>query len=239
MVEKLNLSFLKFTNQGHYYGQLDMPEATCMLECCPIDYLCLYGEKPDAKYWFPALCFYQYDPIFDGKNGIFNAIYYDDKKLLAKYKEKLAPYHYIISPDYSVCGDIPQIENLYRIFKSKVVASYLVNELNKIVVPNISFVDEITKEAALSGIEKGSTVALSTKGLLKQKEQQELLDYIVDEIIKEIHPNIIILYNVSVKSKKLDEVVAKFEQAGTKVIMPPNKLLIRNQILEGVQDGEI
>lgn len=234
MVGDLNLTFLKFTNQGHYFGHFDFPEATCKLDICPIDYLALYGEKVDSQYKFPCLCFYQYDSEFDGLKGLFNAIYYDDKRLLSKCKDRLEPYHYVISPDYSICSDVPQIENLYRIFKSRIVGSYLVNELGKIVIPNISFVDETTKEVALSGIAKGSAVAISSKGLLKGKDKQYLLDYIVDKTLKEIQPNIVILYNVSVKSSKLEEIVTKIKNVGVKVRIPPNKLLIRNQILEAI-----
>ena len=234
MVKKLNLLFLKYTNKGHYYGNLDIPEATCKLEACPIDYLALYKEKCDSKYKNPALCFYQYDSKFDGIKGLYNALYYDDKKLLSEYKKILDPYHYVISPDYFICGDAPQLENFYRIFKSRVVGSYLVNELDKVVIPNISFVDEITKEVALAGIEKGSAVAISTKGLLKGEKKQKLLDYIINETISVIKPNIVVLYNVAVKSPKLEEIVTRLKNAGAKVVMPSNKLFIRNQILEDI-----
>lgn len=233
MVNKLNLSFLKYTNQGHYYGDLDIPEATCKLDVCPIDYLALLGEKVDSKYKNPCLCFYQYDKKFDGINGLFNAIYFNDKKLLSVWNEKLKHYQYIISPDYSICGDVPVLETLYRIFKSRVVESYLVNELNKVVIPNISFVDKSTKEVAFSGIEKGSAVAISTKGLLKRKIKQELLDYIINETINVIHPKIVVLYNVSIKSSKFDEIVKIIKSSDAKVIIPLNKLLIRNKILGG------
>ena len=48
-----------------------------------------------------------------------------------------------------------QLENLYHIFKSSGVGSYLVNKLDKVVIPNISFIDELTnKEVALSKIKK-------------------------------------------------------------------------------------
>ena len=234
MVNKLNLSFLKYTNKGHYYGKLDIPEATCKLDVCPIDYLALYKEKVDSKYKNPALCFYQYDSQFDGIKGLYNAIYYDDKKLLSEYKKILDPYHYVISPDYSICGDAPQLENFYRIFKSRVVGSYLVNELDKVVIPNISFVDEITKEVALAGIEKGSVVAISTKGLLKGQKKQELLEYIVNETSNALQPKIIVLYNVAVKSDKLEKIVTRLKNSGAKIVIPPNKLLIRNQRLEGI-----
>ena len=119
-----------------------------------------------------------------------------------------------------------------RVPTSRVVGSYLVNELDKVVIPNISIIDELTKEVALEGIDKGSAVAISTKGLLKGKNKQELLNYIINETISAIQPKIVILYNVAAKSSKLEEIVTRLKNAGVKVIIPPNKLLIRNQILE-------
>ena len=119
-----------------------------------------------------------------------------------------------------------------RVPTSRVVGSYLVNELDKVVIPNISIIDELTKEVALEGIDKGSAVAISTKGLLKGKNKQELLNCIINETISAIQPKIVILYNVGAKSPKLEEIVTRLKNAGVKVIIPPNKLLIRNQILE-------
>ncbi len=104
------------------------------------------------------------------------------------------------------------------------------NELNKIVIPNISFVDEKTKDVALSGIARNSAVAMSTKGLLRRNN--ELLDYIVDETLKAIEPSVVILYNVAVNSHRLKNVIERIENANATVVMPPKKLLVRNRILE-------
>lgn len=48
--------------------------------------------------------------------------------------------------------------------KSWVVGSYLVNELDKVVIPNISFVNELTKEVTLTGIKKVVLSLLVQKG---------------------------------------------------------------------------
>lgn len=230
MFKKLNLSFLKYTNQGHYLGDYEMPEATCVLSSPDIDYLALFGERVDSKYRSPALCFYEYDDRFDGIDGLFNAIYHDDRRLLKKYGRRLEDYHYVVSPDYSICGDVPFVENAYRVFKSRVVGSYLVNELGKVVIPNVSFVDERTRKVALSGIAKHSAVALSTKGLLRHDDG--LLEYIVDETMKVLEPSVVVLYNVAVKSPRLTGIVDRMKSADAKVAMPPNRLLLRNQALE-------
>ena len=72
--------------------------------------------------------------------------------------------------------------------------------------------------------------SFATKGLLKHNDG--LLDYIVDETLKTIEPLTVILYNVAVKSNKLARIVDRIENAHAKVVMPPNKLLLRNRILE-------
>jgi len=91
----------------------------------------------------------------------------------------------------------------------------------------------------LSGISKGSTIAISTKGLLNGKDRQELLDYIVEETMKVIRPKTVILYNVSAKSQKFEGIVNRIKDTGAKVISSPNKLLIRNQALEAIRHGQI
>lgn len=72
--------------------------------------------------------------------------------------------------------------------------------------------------------------SFATKGLLKHNDGQ--LDYIVDETLKTIEPLTVILYNVAVKSNKLARIVDRIENAHAKVVMLPNKLLLRNRILE-------
>ena len=50
-----------------------------------------HGISEPAKYFktpLTAVVFYTYDNTFDGSNGLYNAIYYNDKKLLAKYEKK-------------------------------------------------------------------------------------------------------------------------------------------------------
>lgn len=72
-----------------------------------------------------------------------------------------------IAPDNSLCEDISFVENLYLIFKARVVSIFLINVWDKIVIPNITFVDEKTKDACFDGIDRDLVVAISLKGCLK------------------------------------------------------------------------
>lgn len=226
---KCNLSFINFTNKCFYVGKYDMPNVSCSCENIKIDYLVLYSHlsEYDEKS-NKAVCFYQYDQIFDGINGLFNAIYYNDKKLLEKYKKRFENVKILIAPDYSVYGDLPLIENLYRIFKSRVVSAYLINEWDKIVIPNITFVDDETKETCFSGIDKNTVVAISALGCLKEKEQKKLFSEIIDETIKRISPSIVVIYNISTKSNFLNEQIKKLENNGIMVLIPDNKFYLRS-----------
>lgn len=78
----LNLNYVDLTNQTYHIGEFDFPNIKCPNGVSP-DYLALYSEKNNYnKTKKTYVCFYQYDNKFDGIKGLFNAIYYKDKKLL-------------------------------------------------------------------------------------------------------------------------------------------------------------
>lgn len=237
-----NLNYLQYTNRYGYKGEFDLPNICCWDDSPLISYLALVGEKREYK---PddCICFYSYDEYFDGKNGLFNNIYYGDEKRLKKFAEKYAGVQYFIAPDYSIHRDAPLIENAYRAYKSRIVSTYLMSELHKIVIPNISFVDEKTKEFALTGISRRSTVCISTKGLMNGRENRKLLDYIVEETLKAIRPACVILYTVTADEKKLEPIIRRIKAYGADCLSPDNLLLNRNRLRmknkkeETVDDG--
>lgn len=67
----LNLNFTELTNQTYSIGTYDLPYVTCPSNIY-IDYLALYSHKFEYnKTSNTAVCFYQYDNIFDGLYGLF------------------------------------------------------------------------------------------------------------------------------------------------------------------------
>ena len=168
----INLNFIDYTNQTYLVGKYDLPYVRCTDIVNP-DYLALYSEvKNYKKTDNTCVCFYQYDNEFDGIKGIFNAIYYHDESLLTKYKERFKDVKYAISPDYSQCGDIPRIENLYRLFKSRLVANWLLLECGVIVIPNITYANENYFDVMLDGMENVEVVAFSVKGSIREVDEK-------------------------------------------------------------------
>ena len=231
----INLNFIDYTNQTYLVGKYDLPYVMCPDVVNP-DYLALYSETNNYfKTENTCICFYLYDNKFDGSRGIYNAIYYGDEKLLAKYKARFKGVKYAIAPDYSQCGDIPRFENIYRLAKSRIVSNWLLLECNVLVIPNVTYASESYFDVMLDGMENTEVVAFSVKGLLRATSEKELLLKAIRHTIDNLKQlKKIIVYNVSTSDEK---VISLFEYAlskGIKVIIPNNILKERNIINRNV-----
>ena len=75
----LNITLVNLTNKTKKEGVDDYPIVDC--NCIPdIDYLATYSQ-PSTYFQTHKTClsFFEYDKYFDGKHGLFNAIYYNDE----------------------------------------------------------------------------------------------------------------------------------------------------------------
>ena len=193
----------------------------------------------DEKVSVTTQSFFYHDFSFNGKNsnikfdsikGLYNAIYYDEKQLLSKFKERFKECKLFISPDYSECGDVHVVENIYRIFKARIVSIWLTMECNAIVVPNITYSNREMFEIMLLGLEDVETVAFGTKGNLNSKEERLLLidaiKYTVDHLSK---LKTIIVYSSCKRDETIQEVFKYASDNNIKIIIPSNTLQIRNK----------
>lgn len=238
--DRLNLNHIDLINKTHCTGKYDFPKLLSPSNVT-IDYLALYSDHYEYdKTSNVCVCFYEYDKTFDGKNGLFNSILYKDDKALDRFRRRFENVNYFISPDYSLCGDCAEILNIYNIYKARVVSLALTLLFDKLVIPNITFSTRKSFEYMLDGLEECSTVAFSTKGSLKVKEQTylfiESIRYTVDHLnrLKQI-----IVYDVSTDNDKIMELFRYAITKGIKVIIPNNLLKNRNLTLRGRCNGKI
>ena len=230
LIKKLNLHYLKYTNLTHYAGKHDLPALYCNTDVFP-DYIALYSQKCDYhRTPNTAVAFYQFDDSFDGQNGLYSAIYYNNKKQLDGFKERFKGVRFFISPDYSELGDIDDIENIYRIKKSRVVAIWLMIELNAVVIPHITFPTISTIEFYLDGLEDCTVVAFSTKGYVSNKFEREILIEAVKYTVNRLNLKAIVVYDVCQDNKNAEEIFKYAIEKGIRVIIPPNIIKLRNQV---------
>lgn len=135
----INLNFMEFLGKTKMVGRFDLPYVVSKLTTYP-DFIALYRE-PNKYNFTPRTCvaFYEYDRNFDGIHGLWNAIYFNLEKQKNLFQYRFTDVKYFIAPDYSLCGDIPLIENIHRVFRSRIVSIWLTMTLGKQVIPNITY----------------------------------------------------------------------------------------------------
>lgn len=139
------------------------------------------------------LHFYQKDYIFDGPMGIWYSLLYDRNYQKGFSFEKLDGYKAIITPDFSLYYDMPDIMQMWNILRSRIVGYYLTT-LGYNVVINVRWTDEESYDYCFAGISKNSIVAVSTLGCLRSNADKSLFLPGLEELIKRLSPKTIILY---------------------------------------------
>lgn len=229
MVNLLNMNTMTLTNIEGYSGEYDFPNLFC--DSTPnIDYLAMYSRPSEySKHENTALCFYQYDKTYDGLNGLYNAIFYNKKPLLKQYKKRFKDIKIAIDPDYSIGQNFPKAENIYRMYKSRIVGLWLKYECGITVIPNLTYVDESYFPFMLNGIENTKSIAMSIVGVMNSIQTLRLfnkaLKYAVDHL-----KNLKIIYAFTTNSddeetKKLFSYAKKKE---IQICIPDNMLKRRN-----------
>ena len=225
----MNINYLHLTNKTLCVGKYNLPSLYCSVDEYP-DYIALYSQPCEYhKTERTAVSFYDYDIRFNGRNGLYAAIYYDDKKLLEQFKLRFKGVRYFISPDFSMIGDGQLYHNVCNYGMSREVALWLLLELGAVVIPNIPCSSEADLEYITDGIEDVNIVAFSTKGRSDNPIDINLIRLSLDAVLKNI-PNlkVILVYDTSISNELVDELFKPARNLGIDVIVPGNSLKYRN-----------
>ena len=112
--KKLNLNYTWLTSQVYKEGPYDIPILQCKDDYVP-DFIALYSEIGlYHKTKYTTICFHQNDNVFNGINGLCNAVYYDNKARLNYFKDRFADCHYFIMPDCSLTYDQDTWDIIFR-----------------------------------------------------------------------------------------------------------------------------
>lgn len=224
----LNLQYLRLANKTCSAGRHDLPELRCNTEVIP-DYIALYNHPADYhKTQNTAVAFYLYDDGFDGINGLYNAIYYNNEKLLKQYKERFQGVKFFIAPDYSQLGDLDDIENNYRIKKARIVSLWLTLELGAIVIPNITYPTIDSLWFYLNGLESCNVVAFSTMGYVDDEVERAFLTEAVKITVDALPLKTIVIFDICGDNEAVNDIFAYARDKGIKIVVPDNIMKLRN-----------
>lgn len=131
----------------------------------------------------------------------FDRIWNNPERYIEMFKE----YEYICSPDYSLYLDFPKALQIYNTFKKQFLGAFY--QLHGIkVVPTVSWSDPSSYEWCFDGIEKGSCIACSSVGCMRNKEAKQLFIEGFKAMIKYLDPYKILMVG------KLPEELKEYEK---------------------------
>ena len=87
------------------------------------------------------------------------------------------------------------------------------------VVPNVRFSDERTYDVSCAGVEKNSTIALSTHGLMKIKKEKEIFKKGLDYVIRKLTPKTLIIYGTTP-----DDIFDQYKSQGIEILSYESKI---------------
>lgn len=232
LIHLLNLNYLMLTNRTVSCGSMDLPAINCNVSVLP-DYIALYSQTSlYQKTEHTAVAFFQFDEDFDGKFGLYWAIYYNVEERLTYFKERFKYVKYVIIPDFSELGDIHKIENNYRLFKGRIIGLWFLFEIGAVVIPNITFPTKESADFALDGYEECSVAAVSTKGHMDDPAENMRLRANIHLIVNKM-PNLktLIVYDVCSTNDATLNTFSYAIENNIDIIIPDNTLKERNMFL--------
>lgn len=110
------------------------------------------------------------------------------------YLDLLKQFKGVFSPDFSLYRMYPLVFQLYNVYRNRMLGAFWqANGIN--VIPTVGWSDERSYEFCFLGIEKGSTVIVSSLGVHADKEAKKYFNKGYKEMLKRIEPKKIILYS--------------------------------------------
>ena len=114
-----------------------------------------------------------------------------------KYVDILKEYECILTPDFSLYTDMLMPLKIWNTYRSRQLGAYYQKQGIK-VIPTISWAEKETYQFCFEGIPKGSIIAVSTVGIVKDKKATEIWVDGMKEAINRINPTKIILYGADI-----------------------------------------
>ncbi|WP_411677214.1 DUF4417 domain-containing protein [Caproicibacter sp.] len=132
--------------------------------------------------------------------------------------EKLKCYRAVLSPDFSMYIEMTPVLQLYNTFRNRWCGAYFASRGIR-VVPTVSWGNENTFEFCFDGIEKGSTVAVSTYMVSEHDNRQDQKEFFLkgyNEMLHRIEPEKIICYNEPFPEMQGDIVFVDYDRSSWK-----------------------
>ena len=110
-----------------------------------------------------------------------------------KIIDRIIPFSAALTPDFSLYMDMPMAIKIWNVYRSRLIGQ-IMQDKGIIVIPTLSWAEPETYSFCFDGLEKGGTYAVSTVGVMRDKEAQKIWCSGMSEAIKRLEPKNIICY---------------------------------------------
>ena len=110
-----------------------------------------------------------------------------------RYIEILKRFDCAFTPDFSLYRDMPIAMKIWNIYRSRLIGQMCQNA-GIIVIPTVSWAEEETFDFCFDGIEPGGTVAVSSVGVMRDREAQKIFKAGMAKLLEVCKPRKIIFY---------------------------------------------
>lgn len=109
------------------------------------------------------------------------------------YLEKLSEFDCMLTPDFSLYTDMPMAMKIWNVYRSRLIGQ-LAQRRGCTVIPTVSWAEAETFCFCFDGLPKRSVLSISTIGVKKEDYNFGLWKAGVDEMIRRLEPETILVY---------------------------------------------
>lgn len=110
-----------------------------------------------------------------------------------RYIDKLEKFDCVLTPDFSLYTDMPFAMQIWNIYRSRLMGRYW-QDLGMNVIPTVSWSTPESYNFCFDGLPQGGTVAISTVGVMQNKDAKELFLQGLDEMVARLSPQNILIW---------------------------------------------
>lgn len=114
-----------------------------------------------------------------------------------KYMDKVRPYSCMLTPDFSLYSDMPMAMKIWNVYRSRLIGQ-LYQDAGISVIPTLQWAGEDTLDWCFDGLPKGGTVAVSTVGVMRDKEAEKLWKTGMGAALEAVKPKTVVCYGTSI-----------------------------------------
>lgn len=111
----------------------------------------------------------------------------------AQYVDKMRLYECAFTPDFSLYMDMPMAMKIWNIYRSRLIGQIMQNAGIR-VIPTVSWAEPETYAFCFDGIPEGGNVAVSTVGVMRDREAQRVFKDGMAAMIEKVKPSMILMY---------------------------------------------